>query len=729
MSKKAPGFYKKSINHEDIEKQYLRYIEHDSDKSFIRSAYTEQDSFLVIRTDFEKEDIKRLKTLMKAIKKNRKGAINVLPIAVIAILAAGVVYFFTVMLNPLLQNAMETGLESVFEAKVNAANFRMDIFNFSITMDGLTIADRDSPMQNLIQFNKLAIRLKSEAVLRGKIYIEEIRADAIRFATPRTVSGALPGKPPKVQKEKDKIEIPVLVDLQNFDAMALLNREYEKLRTPKLYDDAINAYNAASAKWNGQIDIAKRRYNDLESRARPFLALNINDYRTLDQQTIEKIRDTINEINALVNSVQEAGNEVGAMVTGVQQDLQTAVALEQNARNMLTTDLAYLKSFLDLSSGPAVEIVESIIQDILTGTAYTYLAYGERALEVLEKVKEMQAKLPKNDKPVKIKEVKFQGRDVIFPVYQYPQFYMGVLATDVYTPGNWHWNFDLRGVSSDPDLSGTPVNLLLSMDEGGNGRKAGFKGMADFRTRASQLFNTELSGSGFSVSLGDQLSAAGIGGYTGNASFTVNLAGFSTAGFSGSGSVSLLQSKLIEPANTLAQAVDEAIRGVSAIDLGVKFENAAAGNTFNVNTNIGDLVLTALKNTAARYIKQAEDEIEKILREKISSYVDESIVSKEELDMIFAAVRGDKAAVDLLKNSLDNKKNEFEQRLRAAADEAIRQATEEVQRQVEQYAEDAQRQGEQAVQDILQGNTPTINLPSAPSLPSIPNLPSNPFNR
>ena len=728
MSKKAPGFYKKILGREEIQKLYLGHIEHEEDKAFIRSVYREEDESLVIRTDLEKDEINRLKILAKGIKANRKGPVNFVPVAAVAILAAGSVFFFTVLLNPILQKALETGLEAIFEAKVNANNFRMSLVKFEITMDSLTIADRDSPMQNLFQFGKMAIRLRPSAVMSGKIYIEEIRADAIRFGTPRTVSGALPERPPKVKKEKDKAEIPPLVDLENFDAMALLNREYEKLQTPRLYDTVISAYNASSAKWQNQVVLAGSRVNDLESRARPLLAININDYRTLDQNTIEQIRNTINDINALVNSVQEAGNEINGMVTGVQQDLETLSSLEQNAREAFTSDFAYLRSFLDISSGPASEILDTIIHEILTDTAETYLSYGERALEILEKVKEIQAMLPKSSKPVKVKQEKFRGRDVVFPVVQYPQFFLGELATDVYTPGNWHWGFDLRGISSDPDLSGTPVSLVLSMDEGADRRKAGFRGTADFRTMASRLFDTELTGSGFPVSLGSELSAAGIAGYSGDVSFSMELAGFSADGFSGGASVSLFNSRLIEPANTLAQAVSSAIEEVSALELGVSFEHNPAGDSFNLKTNIGDLVLEALKRTAAQYIQKAEDELERVLREKIASYVDESLLSKEELDIIFSAVRGDKTAMDQLKTSLDRKKDEFEQKIRSAADEAIQQFTDEAQRQLDQLKEEgqqqgeqlmdeAQRQGEQAVQDLLQGNTPSFNLPI------------NPFNR
>ncbi|MDR0708890.1 MAG: hypothetical protein LBF77_02355, partial [Spirochaetaceae bacterium] len=96
----------------------------------------------------------------------------------------------------------------------------------------------------------------------------------------------------------------------------------------------------------------------------------------------------------------------------------------------------------------------------------------------------------------------------------------------------------------------------------------------------------------------------------------------------------------------------------------------------------------------------------------IAQYIDGKFVSKEDLDTLFRIARGDKSAVDQLKNSLENKKNEFERKIRSAASEAVDQAKEE-----------ARQQAEQAVQDVLRGKTPTLQTPSLPSLPGGLKLP------
>jgi len=704
---KAPGFFKKQISEKKLQKKYLKYIQVPVDKDFIKDCYqqqTQDDGKLHLRTDLDEAEVKRLKALKKSIKANKKSAIKILPLFITAALIAGCVFFFTVMANPLLQRAFEAGMEMVFEGKVDAENFRISLLKFEIAMNGLTIADRDEPMKNLIQFSKMRIKLKPEAVLRGKVYIEEVRADNIRFGTERTVSGALPDKPPKQKKAAEAMAIPPLVNLSNFDPMALLNQEYDKLQTPKLYSAAWEAYDEAVARWKGEREAAMARIAELQSRAEPFLKINVNDFKNLDANTIAQIRTLIDNINAMNNTIQATQDDVNRMVTNVQGDIETARSLEQSARNAFTEDFNHLRSYLDLSSGAAADVLEGIIMNLLTDSAASYLAYGERALEILEKVKSLQAMIPKS--APKTKAEKFRGRDVEFPTTQYPKFFMGTLATDVLTPSSWHWGFDLHGVSSDPDISDTFTTLALALEEAGDGlkRNAAFNGQADFRSNAGERFNAELSGGGFPVDVSASLSKVGIGGFSGGASFKLNASGNTDGGFSGGGAISLLQAKLTNPANTFAQAADEAIRSVSSVDLGIQYEHIISGSDrFSVTTNFGDILKNALSRIVAQYIKKAQDELEKALRAKIEQYIDGKFINKEELDTLFRALRGDKSAVDELKNTLDRKKTELENKIKSTADQAV---------------EEAKQQGQQAVQDILQGNTPS---PSLPSLPSIPN--------
>jgi len=679
---KAPGSFKKPIKKNKFDKKFAKYIEHPQDKQFLYSCFELKDDDYIIRGDLTKDDVKKLKSLLKVVKENKKGPVKLVPIIFAASITAAVILFFVIFANPLLERAMELGFEAAFEAKSDVDNLRLSLVPLRIAIGGITVANRDKPMTNLFQMGKTEIRIKTQAILRGKVYIEEIRADSIRFGTERKVSGALPGKPPKEKKEKiekEKSDEPPLVDLKNFDAMALLNQEFDKLNTPKLYDEAINFYNETSAKYKAQVESSSAKVKELRSMTDPLLKINVNDMR--DVQTI---RSTIDKITTAVNTVQSTANEVTTITSGIESDINKARRMETNARGALTSDINHLKSYIDPGSGAAFAAVEPFIREALSDAANQYLDYGIMALKVLDELKAKSAVKPKKkakeEKPKKEPKVVFKGRDVIFPTVTYPAFYLGVLASD-FTIDTWNWKFDLRNISSDPDLTyrldnnkpAITLDFGAKEESGSLRRNVTFNGKADIRTDSKERFNAVVAGKGFPVSLGEQLKSLGVGGLQGTSDFNVKMTGQFDGGFSSGGDVIINQAALVNPSGTIAEAIDIAIRQAGNINLGMQYiHNINQNDEFKITSNIADLFAKALRSIAEAYVKKAMDELEKALRQKIDQYIDGRFVSKEDVDNLLKIVKGDKSAVDQMKNSLNAKKDEFEKKLKDTANQAIK---------------------------------------------------------
>jgi len=702
---KAPGALKKPLKEKVLEKRYVKYIEHPGDRQFFTGCFDKQEGVYLIRSNLTKDDVKKLKDILGWVKKNKKSSVKFVPLAFAGIVAAALVIFFTVFANPLLGRALEMGLEAAFGAKSDVRNFRLSLIHFTISMNSITVANRDKPMTNLFEVGRTVISMKPEAVLRGKIYIEEISAAGMQFGSERTTSGTLPGKPPRVKEEKPKPETPPLVDLKNFDAKALLEQEYDKLNSPKIYDEAIAAYTETREKWENQVNSARGRVNELKTASAPLINLNVNNLRDVD--TITK---TIQDISTMINTVQNAADDAATMVRGIETDVNRARSLEQNARNAVTSDINHLKSYIDLESGTAFAALEPFIRDILSDAAEEYLDYGKQALEILEMLKE-QADMPKTakvEKPKKEKKIGFKGRDVIFPVVSYPVFYLGKFSSDV-TNGSWTGDFDLQNISSDPEMTyrqtGKPITITIGATEnsGSLSRKVRFDGSADLRASPNdnKMFDTKVTGGGFPLAIGNRMSNIGINGLTGETDFTVSLAGFTGGGVTSNGNVSIKQARLLDPKGTIAEATAAAVGKVGQIDLGIQYIHYVdKDDVFRINSNLANLLAEALKNIVQAYAKKAMDEIERLLRERIEQYIDGRFVSKEQVDALFAMARGDKAAVDTLKNSLTSKRNEFENRIKSLANEAAQQA---------------KNQAEQAAKDALQGKTPTLTVPKLPS--------------
>jgi len=677
---KIPGAFKKPIKEHVFEKKYLKQIEQPTDKTFLLSCFVLKDETYVIRDNLKKDDIKKLKVLIKASKENRKGTIKFIPLIIISSFIAAIAIFFIVFANPLLEKAMELGLEAVFEAKADVDNFRLSLIKFEISTTGITVANKDSPMTNLFQMSKTGIKLKPQALLRGKVYIEWIKAETIRFGTPRKVSGTL-NRPPREKPPKPVNDAPPLVDLANFDAMALLNQEFDKLSSPKLYDEAIKSYNEAAEKWPQEVENASARVTELRTSSAPLMNLNVSAMRDP-----EAIRKSIQDITTMINTVQAATNDVTRIVSGIEADINTARRLETNARNAVSSDLNHLKSYIDIGSGSAFDALEPFIRDMLSDTANQYFDYGLIALDALDKLKAMSAAKPKDEKPAKARKISFKGRNVTYPVRSFPAFYLGEMSSD-FTLNPWNWSFNLQNVSSDPDWHGSrtrPVELKLGLreDAGRLQRTVGFNGSADFRSDTSERFKADVNAQNFPISIGNQFSNAGINGFKGDTDFSVNMTGLVGGKIEAGGNILINNSELIDPRGTLAQAVGSAIEEAGTVRLGIQYEN----NSLKINTNIADLVSQAIRRTAEVYARRAMADLERALQQKIASHIDGRFASKDQLDSLLRVARGDKAAIDQVSGALNSKRRELEQQIQSAAQQA----------------------GQQAIREALPGNLPRL---------------------
>ena len=697
---KVPGALRRPIKKKRFVRRFEKLLEHPGDKKFFVSCFEERDEIFYIRGNLTKEDVKKLKKLLKAIKENRKATIRVVPIIFASGFTAALVLFFTVFANPLLGKALEMGLEAAFGAKADVNGFRLSIIKFEISVRNITVANRDEPMKNLFEMGGTGIKLKPAAVLRGKIYIEWIKAQTIRFGTERKYSGAIPGKPPKPKKEKPpKPDTPPLIDLKNFDAMALLNNEFDKLNTPKLYDFAINTYNETSEKWQKQVDDATNRVNELQANAAPLLSLNVSNIKD-----IEAAKKAVDDIKNMVDTVQAATNDVNTIVGGLESDIKIAQGLEANARSSIGDDFNYLKSFIDLGSGTALAVIEPVLRDMLSDTAEGYLEYGLIALTALEQLKG-QSSEKKPPKPKKEKKVVFKGTDVHFPVVSYPTFYLGQVASD-FTLDVWNWSLDLKNISSDPDFvthhpnANGPVTLNLGLTEDGGNllRTVGFNGRADFRSNPQEKFNAEIKGKGFPVSLGDQLGSIGIMGFKGESDFSVSMTGLPNGKINAGGNINVSQARLVDPKGSLAEAIGTAVQEAGVVNMGIKYEN----DNFNISTNLMDLILKALRQTASLYAQKAIADIEAALRKKIDEYIDGRLGSKEQVDTLLKIAKGDKAAIDNTKDALNAKIRELqgqgEQAVRQMADDAAKKAREEADKQAQALKQEAERKAKEEAQ-------------------------------
>ncbi|GMO26507.1 MAG: TIGR03545 family protein [Termitinemataceae bacterium] len=706
MAKKICGLFKKPIKEKLFEKKFLKYIEQKSDKEFLKEMFELKDGFWTLPVfSASKEDlakITRLNKLAKDIKANRVLPVNFIPLAGAGIVFAGAFIFFTVIMNPLLEGIIENALENVFEAKADIKKFNLNLLRFRVSMQSMTIANADSPMENLIDIGRMEIRLLPQAVLRGKIYIEEIRADSMQFGTERTSSGELPAyKKKQLEAAKAKPPAPPLIDLKQFDAMALIKQEYDNLKSPQLVDTVYNFSNGLADKWQEKAGDTKKQVTDLQSAARPILNFNVKGIDIRDPKSVQDLIKLVADGKTMVDKVKTAKESAAGIVDGVQSDVKQSREMLAGVQSSIQSDYNHLKSFLDFSGGAYKDILNPAIEQILTGTAQKYIMYGKRLLSAAEKLKAYQQTM-QAEKP---KKIVFKGRDVQFPTMQYPKFYLGIFASD-FTLNDWKFSFDLRDVSSAPDLIVRPTTLNIGIEElSGSKKMFSVKTLGDFRANpVAYLYEVEVEGKNIFARLERQLSSIqeiGIGGFEGNIGFNVSANGYKAGQRTVEGNLVLFQAVVIEPAGTIAEALNEAVQEAGKVEIGFKTEHTTEdGNHISINSNLFDLITASLKKAADKYLKQAQAELERALKEYISNYLKEKniSVSIEQLDSIFSAIKVDAASIDSLQTTLQTKVSEMESKVKGLGTQKIDEAKETAQ----QVANETKGKAEAAAQNAAE---------------------------
>lgn len=143
---------------------------------------------------FQRRHPKKVRSAMALAAKSesllRWGAL--VPMTVVAIVAALLLFVFR---DRLAQSAATRAGQAVFGAKMEIERLASTLTP-SVEIYGVAVADRNEPMRNLFEFDRLAAGVSLGPLFSGKLHINEVALEGLRFGGERRESGALPDVPP-----------------------------------------------------------------------------------------------------------------------------------------------------------------------------------------------------------------------------------------------------------------------------------------------------------------------------------------------------------------------------------------------------------------------------------------------------------------------------------------------------------------------------------------------------
>ena len=166
---KLPKIFRKKYNPKSLKRKLLSRIYIDDDREYVKGLFEQNEKTLQIpdsRT-FEKDEIKRLKNMASQIK-SQKGRVHIIWITALVILIAAMVTLVNIYKNPLVKRGLQYALENIFWAKADIDYVNLKIFDSSLVIKGVAVANKDKPMENLFEIGNISVDFNLVELLKKK---------------------------------------------------------------------------------------------------------------------------------------------------------------------------------------------------------------------------------------------------------------------------------------------------------------------------------------------------------------------------------------------------------------------------------------------------------------------------------------------------------------------------------------------------------------------------------
>jgi uncharacterized protein (TIGR03545 family) len=367
-------------------------------------------------------------------------------VVVTAVLACS--YYF--LADSLLKCAVEEAGTRAAGAKVELKEADLTLMPLGITLTGLEVTDKDTPMTNLIEVDRIAFLMEGGMALRKKLIVKDMAVEGIAFGTERSHSGALPVEAKKEKKKdtEEASEAPGGMSMFSLDVPDIdevLNRE--ELNTLKLAGELETDIKGKQDQWAKRIaelpdaeDLKKyeaRIKSELEGKKKPAeIAKAVTE--------LKKIRD---EINRDIKSVQTASNDLEAEVKAVELKVNELKRAPQDDVNRLAKKYSLTPEGL--------------------GNMSTYF-FGDRIQKYVRQARKYHGMATpyieeyKKRKPDKPKHVRGKGIDVRFKEYNpRPDFLIErTAATATLSYGDIEG--EIKDITTEQNITGKPTDFELS---------------------------------------------------------------------------------------------------------------------------------------------------------------------------------------------------------------------------------------------------------------------------
>ena len=590
-------------------------------------------------------------------------------------------YFFF-FFDTHLKHGLQYVLTHANGAEVDIATVRTSFWNASAEFDKIEITDGTTPTKNKIQLGKMHWQMSWDALLRGKILIDDASILDIAMGVPRAHAGyVLPPPPPSTESGTEKLEKQALGNIESEfkgnvlgDAASLLNGADPKAALANLQGNLKSSAMITSlqadlqkkeGEWKDRLSHLpqQKELNSLQDRLKAIKTNNFANPGEI-QNSLQQFSAVLNDANDKYKQIQETAGALNSDVTTYQASLKGLEA-------QIKSDVSDLESRFKIPKLDAATISKALFGPVFMNKVNQARFYMDKARQYMpaKKSKEELAA----EAPLKPHE-REKGRNYKFPrTNAYPMFWLKHASLSSKSTPGADMSGDLTGtltnVTNDQPLIGKPTIAEFQ----GDFPKQGFHGVvgkitidhttdnpvesALVRVGAYPITGQDLVKSD-DVTLGFANAAAS--GEFNAALMAHEIKITSTNLFTrAASSPTFLTSSAKQP--ILADLLKSALAEIPKVDVNASVSGKWDSLAFTLNSTLGQDLSNAFEKQLKAKIAEA--------RAKLESYVNDQIGAKKAL--LMAEFDKNKAQIDSV---IQGKKDEIDKarkQVEAAKDQAV----------------------------------------------------------
>ena len=730
---KLPKIFRKKYNTKSLKRKLLSRIYIDDDRKYVEALFEKDDKVLQIpdsRT-FDKAEVKRLKEMASQIK-SQKGRVHIIWIATLVILIATLVTLVNIYKNPLVKRGLKYALENIFWARADIDYVNLKIFDSSLVIKGVAVANKDKPMENLFEVGNISVDFNLVELLKKKFVMDLAQCTGITYGTPRKTSGALPDSVLKAKKEKqrkrdeafekkkEELLAALAANAQNeitdiigfYDPEEFLNESLNALQTPAMKDEIVSDMTTIYNDWQEEIESTKEQVKDFGKEVKKYTKMDISKI-----DTPQELNDLIVQINETKMKAQAFEKRAEDISDHFVRDTKTVQGLADKFQSSLKHDSSYIQNRIKSIKIPNIDDGKRLISSsfdtffaTLLGKWYPYIKDGIDMAKDFQQSGKTLPKLPEKQKKQKKLVVRLKGRDVTYRK-DLPSFLMREIRLGGNSPDK---KFSIEGtifnICNDADLLDKPITGAIDLLRGGYTENLDFLG--DFRTNPKgNMVDMNFTGKTYPIKLQvpNTKNIKGIPVIDGKALVKASIFYDKNEKFGTSAYL------MIDPATISAKSFKpdfiydlyaRVLATIKEVDFGIGFAYSQQDKLdFSLETDVDKQVVRGLKKVMNEELDKLKKQLEKEVNsrlEKISKEFSEQVEKYTGMKtVVFTNVSDLKSFVADLDNQQKKLQKEVEKMIRKEAEKQINKAKEEAQKQVDKATKDMQKEMKKSFKSLF----------------------------